>query len=256
MLEHIYTIIIFSYVFIIGAVIGSFLNVVIYRLPNEQSVIKPGSHCPNCKQTLKWYQLIPIFSYMLQRAKCPNCKIKISVQYPLIEALIGLLYILIYMIFGFTPLTLVYWILVPCFVAITIIDIRHYIIPDEINLLICITGIISSIAGITLPITDAILGSIFGGGILWILAFASRGGMGGGDIKFAFAIGLFTGWKLMFLMLFIASLLGLLYAVLLSFAKGFKRRRQIPFGPFLVAGAMIVLVWGNTILDYYFSLFL
>ncbi|OEF98765.1 hypothetical protein BHF68_01215 [Desulfuribacillus alkaliarsenatis] len=246
---------VYGYIFIIGAVIGSFLNVVIYRLPNEQSVIKPRSYCPFCETTLTWKQLIPVLSYIWQRGKCASCQAQISIRYPLIEVFTGIIFIIIFMITGFSWLTIIYWVLAACFIAIFIIDIEHMIIPDEINLFIFIIGIGTSLLGLTIPIIQALIGSLLGGGILWFLAVASRGGMGGGDIKFAFAIGLFTGWQQMMLLLFIASLIGCVYGLYQIVRYGYQKGKPIPFGPFLVIAAMLVLLWGNTFISYYFSLF-
>ena len=247
--------IIYLYIFIIGAVIGSFLNVVICRLPLRQSIIKPRSHCPKCGNILRPKQLIPIISFVIQKGKCTNCKQPISIIYPLIECLTGFLFVLIFYIFGFQTLTIVYWILIACFIVIAVIDWRHMIIPDELNLIIASLGIGSSLSGLTLPIGEALLGGLLGGGILLILAIISRGGMGGGDIKFLAAVGLFTGWKLVFVLIFIASLIASGYGVINILRHGYQRGRQIPFGPFLVVSTMITLLYGNQLIDYYLSLF-
>jgi prepilin signal peptidase PulO-like enzyme (type II secretory pathway) len=243
------------YVFIIGTVIGSFVNVIIYRLPNNQSIVRPRSHCPNCNTALNWKQLLPILSYIIQRGKCSNCHQPISKQYPLIEFVAGIIFVLIFIVLGFTWLTLVYWILAASCIAIFMIDYQYMIIPDKLNLFIFILGIITTISGLTIPVMEAIYGSILGGGILWLIAIVSRGGMGGGDIKFAFAIGLFTGWKLMLLLLFVASLLGCVYGIINIISNGYQKGKAIPFGPFLVISAMIVLLWGQWLLDLYITLF-
>jgi len=249
------TALIYLYIFIIGTVIGSFLNVVIYRLPNNQSIVRPRSHCPSCDTVLNWKQLLPIISYIIQRGKCSNCQQPISKQYPLIEFITGIIFVLTFIVLGFSWLTIVYWILAACFIAIFMIDCKYMIIPDKLNLFIFILGIVVSLSGFTIPFMEAIYGSLLGGGILWLIAIVSRGGMGGGDIKFAFAIGLFTGWKLMLLLLFVASLLGCVYGITNIIRYGYRKGKAIPFGPFLVVAAMIVLLWGQWLLDLYIKLF-
>lgn len=248
-------VLVYLYVFIVGTIIGSFLNVVICRVPEGQSIVYPGSHCPQCQNKLVWKQLIPLISFIVQRAKCAYCGTKIPATYPLVELFTGIVFALIYHVTGFTWLTLVYWILAACFIAVIVIDWKHTIIPDGINLTIFAVGIVASLTGITLPISEALIGGLTGGGILLLLAVASRGGMGGGDIKFLAAVGLFAGWKLVLVTLFLASITATIYGLVRILRLGYARGRQIPFGPFLAASAMAALLYGNQLIDYYLSLF-
>jgi leader peptidase (prepilin peptidase)/N-methyltransferase len=250
-----YSILLIFNIFVIGTVIGSFLNVVIYRLPRGLSVVSPPSSCPNCGQRLRWWQLIPVFSYLFQLGKCSFCHSSISLRYPLVELVTGGLFSGIYLIFGFNWVTLIYWILMASLISVTLIDWEHMIIPDELNLVIFVAGLAASILQLTIPVSQALIGSLLGGGLLFVLAVLSRGGMGGGDIKLACALGLFTGWQLMLLLLFLASLLGTAYGVGLIALQGTAKGRKIPFGPFISIAGVIALFWGQQIIQYYLARF-
>ncbi|MDW7673459.1 MAG: prepilin peptidase [Bacillota bacterium] len=242
-------------VFIFGVTVGSFLNVVIYRVPAGISIVYPGSSCPACGEPLKWQQLIPVISYLWQRGKCSSCQTAISPQYITIELLTGLIYIAIFYSYSISLTTVAYWLLAPALLALSIIDWRHLIIPDKINGYIFILGLLASIAGATIPLTEALLGSIVGGGVLLLLAVLSRGGMGGGDIKLIFGLGLFTGWQLNLLLLFIAATAGSIYGIGKIAISKERKGKHIPFGPFLAVAGIIVLQWGWDILNYYLTTF-
>ncbi|MBS4025523.1 MAG: prepilin peptidase [Clostridia bacterium] len=234
---------------------GSFLNVVIYRLPRGLSVVSPPSSCPNCGLRLRWWQLIPVFSYLFQHGKCSFCHSGISLRYPLVELVTGGLFLGIYLIFGFDWVTLIYWILIASLISVTLIDWEHMIIPDELNLVIFVTGLAASILQLTIPISQALIGSLLGGCLLFMLAVLSRGGMGGGDIKLAFALGVFTGWQLMLFLLFLASLLGTVYGLGQIAFQGTEKGRKIPFGPFISIAGIIALFGGQQIIQYYLAIF-
>jgi leader peptidase (prepilin peptidase)/N-methyltransferase len=242
------------FVFSIGIIIGSFLNVVIYRLPAGESLVAPPSSCPHCSTPLKWRQLIPIISFLWQRRRCAYCQVIISYQYLMIELVTGLIFVAVFLYHGYSWLTPVYWVLMAALLAVTIIDLRHLIIPDLINLTIFILGLSASLVAITIPLSQALLGSLIGGGLLWALAFLFRGGMGGGDIKLAFGLGLFTGWQLMLLLLFLASLIGAIYGIGQIMLHKQKKGRQIPFGPFLALAGVIVIHWGWEIIAFYLAI--
>lgn len=252
----IWEILIYSYIFVFGAVIGSFLNVLIYRLPNDESLIYPSSRCPHCQHKLAWYELIPIASYFIQGGKCKYCRSKISIQYPIIEAITGGLFVLTFVRFDFTALALIYGFVFAIFLAIIIIDWRYMIIPDELNIIIGIMGLMGLALGITNNLFTGLAASFLAGLSLWLLAVISRGGMGGGDIKFAFAIGLFMNWGQVLLMFFLASILGSIYGLYVIIRHGYQARRPIPFGPFLMIGASLALIYGQDIINYYLSLFI
>lgn len=251
--------IIYLWVFFFGACIGSFLNVCIYRIPVGLSVVQPSSRCPHCGAGIRWWQNIPIVSWLLLRGKCSSCMAKISVRYLFVEALTGLLFIEIFIKFGLQPATMVFWIFAAALVAITFIDLDHQIIPDVISL----PGIILGFATVSLtPLlwSSSLLGILLGGGSLWLIAIiyemlTRNEGMGGGDIKLLAMIGAFLGWKAILPVIFISSCLGTLVGVPLMLLQRKSGKLAIPFGPFLSVAAMIWLLWGGPLLRWYFNFF-
>jgi len=246
--------------FVLGAVIGSFLNVCIYRIPAGQSVVSPPSSCPGCGARIRWFQNVPILSWVFLRGRCASCKARISIRYPLIEALNGFLFALVLWYFGFSSATLVYWLLISALVVITFIDLDHQIIPDVISLPGIVVGFLCSFFIPWLPWVDSLLGILLGGGILLAIAWlyevlAKREGMGGGDIKLLGMIGAFLGWKAIFPVVFFASVAGTLIGVPLMLAKRKDSRFALPFGPFLAGAAVIYLFWGPLIIDWYLSFY-
>jgi leader peptidase (prepilin peptidase) / N-methyltransferase len=245
----------FIYSVILGALVGSFLNVVIYRLPEEgQSVIFPASHCPHCNTRLRWFENIPIFSWVALRGKCRSCKAPISLQYPLVELSMALLSAALYQHFAFSFAFFYYFLFVAALVAVIFIDLRHQIIPDRISL----PGIVLGFAGAFLhPFVtwqESALGILLGGGILYAVALAyllltGREGMGGGDIKLLAMLGAFLGWQSLVYIIFASSLTGSLVGgiALLTQKKGGQTR--IPFGPFLAFAALSWLFFQQNILS-------
>ncbi len=245
--------------FILGAVIGSFLNVCIYRIPAGKSIVSPPSSCPLCGHKIRFYENIPILSYLFLRGKCSSCKIRISARYPAIEALTGLLFVLVLYYFGFSTATLIYWLFAAVLVTITFIDYDHQIIPDVISLPGIVIGFICSFFIPWFSWLDSLLGILIGGGILFVIAYlyekiAKREGMGGGDIKLLAMIGAFLGWKAILPVVFLSSLLGTVVGVPAMLIQKGDTRFVIPFGPFLAAAALIYLFWGQMIIDWYLSL--
>ena len=251
--------ILYLWIFFLGACIGSFLNVCIYRIPAGLSIVSPPSRCPQCETKIRWWQNIPMFSWLLLRGKCATCKAKISVRYLLVEILTGLLFLQIFMMFEFHPATLVFWTFAAALVTLTFIDLDHQIIPDIISL----PGIILGLVTVSLtPLTwsNSILGILLGGGSLWLIAIiyeflTKNEGMGGGDIKLLAMIGAFLGWKAILPVIFISSCLGTLIGVPLMLRQGASGKLAIPFGPFLSAAALIWLFWGGLLLRWYFGFF-
>ena len=242
-------------ILLIGVIVGSFLNVVVVRVPIGLSIVSPASHCPNCHQYLKWWQLIPILSYILLWGRCNYCGVLISIQYPLLEFFTSLSFLAVYLIYGITWTMVIYWILLSCLIALSIIDFRHFIIPDGINAIIFTLGLSASITGNTIEIGEAALGSLVGGGFLLALAILSKGGMGGGDVKLAFGLGLFTGWKLILLIIFLASLMGFFYGIGQIALRNQKIKHKIPFGPFLAIATVVFLKCGYELIDFYWKIF-
>ncbi len=248
---------------IFGLIVGSFLNVCIYRLPREISIVSPPSACPVCNTAIKPWDNIPLISYLLLMGKCRNCGEKISIRYPIVELLNGLLYFLVVYFFGFG------WQLIPLFafvsamIVITFIDIDFQIIPDVITIPGIAVGVISSTLFISDPLfnlhesdmlnglINSIIGALVGGGLYFLIAVVSKGGMGGGDIKMMAMVGAFIGWKGVLLVTFIGSLTGSLVGIILMVFKGKNRKTKVPFGPFLALGSLITLFLGGKIITWY-----
>lgn len=245
--------------FILGSVIGSFLNVCIYRIPEGKSIVSPSSSCPHCSHRIRWYENIPILSYLFLRARCSSCKLHISLRYPAIEALSGILFALTLYYFGFSAATIIYWIFVAALVIITFIDLDHQIIPDVISLPGIVVGFGCSFFIPSLSWLNSLLGILLGGGILLTIAWlyekiAGREGMGGGDIKLLAMLGAFLGWKAILPVVFLASLTGTVVGVPLMLLQKGDSKLAIPFGPFLASAALIYLFWGQQIVRWYLGL--
>jgi leader peptidase (prepilin peptidase) / N-methyltransferase len=242
-----------------GALVGSFLNVCIYRLPRHESIAWPGSHCPTCSHPIAWYDNIPIVSYMVLAGRCRHCGVRIPFRYPLVELLNALGYVGLLVFLGPSLVTAVYGVLYSALLVVAGTDLSHKIIPNAITFPGIIIGLISAATVLPLGFLNGVLGLFVGGGILWLLAWASpylfgKEGMGGGDIKLLAMIGAFLGWKPAVVTIMIGSFLGSVVGVTLIAARLIKREDYIPFGPFLVCGAVIALFFGQSILSWYLGL--
>jgi len=241
---------------IFGALIGSFLNVCIVRLPKEESIITPGSHCPHCKTPIKFYDNIPLVSYLLLKGRCRYCKESISVQYPLIEGITALSSLFLFMRFGPSLSFLIYFAFVAALIVITVIDLYHQIIPDVISLPGIGVGLLASLVLPQFTFFDSLIGFLLGGGSLFLVAtlyqwLFKREGMGGGDVKLLAMIGAFLGWKAVILTILLGSLVGSITGIIIMVLKGKDFKYAIPFGPFLSLGAVIALFYQNEILFWY-----
>lgn len=238
-------------VFVMGLMIGSFLNVCIYRLPREESVVFPPSRCPYCNMRLTVRDLVPVVSYVFLKGKCRSCQGVISKRYPLVELLSGLLSLFFYyfyqpdLLLFVTAALLGYLLLV-----ITFTDLEHRIIPDEVSFVGALAGFIMSFFLATISPLQSLLGIVVGGGSLLIVAVVSRGGMGGGDVKMMAMVGSFLGWQGALGTIFVGAVLGSVGG--LMGRKGMKD--AIPFGPFLAAAALIVLLYGSEMWQWYLRL--
>ncbi|MEW6584228.1 MAG: prepilin peptidase [Nitrospirota bacterium] len=245
--------------FIIGSVIGSFLNVCIYRLPRNLSIVFPASRCPSCNTPIRPLDNIPILSYFLLGGKCRVCRAKIAFRYPLVEFLNAALYVLVVLRYGTGWDTLIYCIFSSTLVVITFIDLDFQIIPDRITLPGIPIGLVAGAFFLPDPfmrysdlgLKASVIGFIAGGGLFYLVATVSRGGMGGGDIKMMAMVGALTGWKSVLLTTFLGSLSGSLVGIFLMIFKGKGRKTKIPFGPFLALGALLTLFFGQEILSWY-----
>ena len=246
--------------FILGLAMGSFLNVCIYRIPLKKSIVAPSSSCPHCGQVIRFYDNVPVLSFLFLRGKCRYCEHSISWRYPFVECLSGFLSLLLYIKYGAHLQYIVYLFFALSLVVVTFIDLDHKIIPDILSL----PGIGMGIAVSFLPGTifwlDSLIGAIAGGGILFLVAvgyerMTGRDGMGGGDIKLLALIGAWMGWKPLPMVLLISSFSGALIGAVFIWFSGKGYRVQIPFGPFLSFGAILCLFFGEAILNWYLGLF-
>ena len=236
-------------IFMFGLAIGSFANVCIYRLPKKESVVFPVSHCIACSTPVRPFDNIPVISYLILGGKCRDCKEGISVIYPIIEAITALLLLAGFFKFGLTFDFLIYTVVAPTLVIITAIDIEHQIIPDVITL----PGIVLGLAAgsYTIGYIDSFSGCLLGGGLFYLLAVLSNGGMGGGDIKYIAAAGALVGWQKVLLIIFIGAFLGSFMGLLQIVVQKKSRKSLIPFGPFLAAATLITLFYGNLLIKLY-----
>ncbi len=233
--------------FIFGALIGSFLNVVILRLPQPGiSVVFPASHCPRCKAPLGWYENVPIISYLILRGKCGHCRVSISLQYPTVEFLTGIMAAACVAAFGLTAAAVGYFIFSAALITIIWIDIHHQIIPDIISLPGIIFGFCLSFLSPLVTWQDSLIGLLAGGGIFYAISMSyyllrKQEGLGGGDIKLLAMLGAFLGWQSLFFIIFASSVTGSIggLAAMRSQKKGGSTR--IPFGPFLAVSGLAYL---------------
>ena len=245
-------------IFCVGICIGSFLNVCIYRIPAQKSIIYPGSACPFCKTPIRFYDNIPIFSYLIIRGRCRHCKASIAIRYPLIELLGGLIALCIVLKFGLSLSALSYFVFAMALLVITFIDIDHQIIPNEISLPGIPLGFIFSFFIPTITPIESLVGIIAGGGGLWgvatiYLMLTRREGMGFGDVKLLAMMGAFIGWKGVLVTIFAASAIGTIVGIAAMLKSRKDMKMAIPFGPFLSIGAMIYLFFGERIINWYIN---
>ena len=240
---------------LMGAAIGSFLNVCIRRLPAGESLVLPASHCPKCNYSLKFYDNIPILSYLWLRGKCRQCREGISLQYPLVELLTALMALLLFWKFGLS-LKLLFSFIVTCsLIVIAFIDLEHQIIPDVITLPGIPLCFLMAVFGMGVSWWDAALGLLIGGGTLYAIALGyelirKAEGMGGGDIKLLAMLGAFFGWKSLFFIIFVSSFLGAIVGLMVILIKGKDMKYAVPFGPFLSLAALAYIFWGGNFMRF------
>ena len=243
-------------IFILGLIVGSFSNVCIYRIPKNESIIYPASHCPKCSSPIKPVDNVPILSYILLKGRCRNCKKKISIQYPSVELLTGLIYLIIYLIYGLNIQTLIYIILSSALIIIAFIDLNEQVIPEVISLPGMAIGLILSVFVSYISFINSVLGIVIGGGIILVIRLVGslifkKESMGIGDIELAAMIGAFLGWRYIAISLFLGFFLGALIGIILILSKIKGREDVVPFGPFIVLGSLITLLWGEKIITWY-----
>lgn len=251
---------------ILGLLVGSFLNVVIVRLPLNLSVVRPRSFCPHCDKMISWYDNIPVISFCFLRGRCRACHEKISIRYPVVELLTMVLSLATYQHFqSAVPYLLYFLLFIAPMTAVIFIDLEHLIIPDAISLPGIISGLAVSL--ILSPLTawksvlfDRGLGILVGGGFLFLVGWGyeklkKREGLGGGDVKLTAMFGAFFGWQAVIFILLMASVVGTVVGVFFILLKKKNWQYALPFGPFLVIAAFLYLFWGQNLLYWYLNLF-
>lgn len=244
---------------VFGMVVGSFLNVCICRMPNNESIVSPPSHCPHCSYQIRWYDNIPLLSYLILRGKCRGCGAHISLQYPLVELLNGVLALFLFLRFGPTLAFAALFLLCSALVVITFIDIEHQIIPDEISLSGIVVGFVLSFFLKGHTWLNSLLGILLGGGSLLLVAYiyqrlTGKDGMGGGDIKLLAMMGAFLGWKAIPFIIFASSLIGSVVGISIMLLQKKDSKLAIPFGPYLAFGAVLYIFYGKPLIHWYLNL--
>lgn len=241
--------------FFLGILIGSFLNVCIYRLPKKEEVVFTPSHCTYCNTPLRWVDLIPLFSYLFLGGKCRYCKNKISIQYPLIELLNGAAYMGIFALYGASLQTVILSALFSILLVLSVIDIKYLLIPNGLILAIMVLGLLQ-IGLDPRNWFSYLLGFFAASSLLLLISIITRGKMGGGDIKLMATAGLLLGWQKIILALFIGSFFGAVLGLVLMGFKVIERKQMIPFGPFLSLGILIAALFSEPIINFYLHLFI
>ncbi len=296
-IEHFHTSTTFFYsvVVVFSLLIGSFLNVVIYRLPkmmeqgwrrdcrefladelnneNEQknatpkdnlneevlTLSKPDSTCPHCGHKIRFYENIPVISWLFLRAKCSQCKKPISIRYPLVEAFTAFVGFLVAQHFGVTITT--FWVLLLSYalICLTLIDYDHMLLPDQITLPFLWLGLLVNVNGLIVPLNEAVIGAVVGYlslySVFWLFKLLTgKEGMGFGDFKLLALFGAWTGWKLLAILILMASVVGAVVGISLMLFKNHQREQAIPFGPYLAVAGWLTLMWGDSIWAWYLNL--
>lgn len=248
-------------VFAYGLVIGSFLNVLIYRIPRSESIVFPSSHCPKCSNRLKWYDNIPVISFIILKGRCRYCESRISIQYPLIELANASFYLVLYIVTGLTIEFFFLALLTSILLTIAAIDIKQQIIPDSLVISIFLLTVIYRAASYflyadTMNLKEGILGALLGLIVFLLIVLVSRGGMGGGDVTLITVLGFILGWRDLLVCTLLSFLIGAIISITLLISGIKTRKDPIPFGPFLIIGFYLSYFFGNEIISYYYGILL
>ncbi|MFP4160160.1 MAG: prepilin peptidase [Desulfobacterales bacterium] len=243
-------------IFCAGLCVGSFLNVCISRVPEGLSIVSPGSRCPSCGHAIRYYDNIPLISYLLLGARCRSCRAFISPRYPAVELLTGAMAVFVLIKYGPDISALIYFVFIASLIVVTFIDIDYQIIPDKISLAGIAAGLAASPLLSQITFTESLIGAVSGGGSLFAVAMGyylltGKEGMGGGDIKLLAMIGAFTGWQGVIFTVFAASATGTVIGLVLMAAAGRNMKFAVPFGPFLSLGAIAYLFFGQIVIHWY-----
>ena len=240
-------------IFLFGIVIGSFLNVCIFRIPNHETVVTERSHCMNCGYQLFWYDMVPVFSWLCLGGKCRKCKAPISPQYPIVEAVNGILYVVVFAANGFSLESILYCLFVSALLVLSVIDWRTYEIPIGINIFILVLGILHTALDYSNWLTY-VIGFFSVSLFLFLLLWISKGrAIGGGDVKLMAVAGLLLGWKLAILAFFIGCIVGSVIHLLRMKLSGADK--VLAMGPYLSVGLFIAALWGNAMIGWYVGMF-
>ncbi len=255
------------YIFFTGLCFGSFLNVIVFRLPKDLSIIRPPSRCPHCNQQLGLLELFPVLGYVFLRGRCLNCRSGISPRYPIVELFTGLLFVLVYVNYDFTLEFFIYLTLLFILLAISLIDLEHRIVPNKLvaaGLIAALVFYFPQLASylVDLPpgfiaertLFDALTGLLLGGGVMLVIFIVSRGGMGAGDIKLMALIGLYVGLQGTVIVFLLGFMLGALTGVTFMVLGKLTRKDALPFAPFLSIATLVQILWGQHIWNWYINL--
>lgn len=248
-----------SAVVLLGLAVGSFLNVCVHRIPRRQSLSYPPSRCPGCASGLRWFDNIPVVSYLALGGRCRTCRARISLRYPAVELATMALFVVHGLVFGWTALLVVRLVFACAMVVLFAIDLEHHLLPDVITLPGIALGLIAS-AVLPPGFVDALIGAVAGGGVLWLVGeayfrYSGEEGMGGGDVKMLAMIGAFLGWKLVLLTLVLSSFAGSFVGLLVIAARRGGLKYALPYGTFLALSALAASLLGDSILNWYTSFY-
>ncbi|WP_102263739.1 prepilin peptidase [Mesobacillus jeotgali] len=245
-----------TFMFLYGLLLGSFYNVVGLRVPEGKSIVAPRSSCPKCGHQLTAFELVPVLSYVFQKGKCRQCKVGISPVYPLFELLTGVLFAGAFFLIGWDFELVIALTLISLFIIITVSDFAYMIIPDKILIVFAVIFAALRIYHPLTPWWDSFVGASAGFVLLLLIAFVSKGGMGGGDIKLFALIGFAVGFKTMLLAFFFSTFFGAFFGILGLITGMVKRKQPIPFGPFIAIGTLVAYFFGEQIIDWYLNFLL
>lgn len=245
-------IILYISIFLFGIVIGSFLNVCIFRIPQKESIVLPHSHCMSCGYQLCWYDLVPLFSFLFLRGRCRKCHTKLSLQYPLVEGLNGALYIIVFLANGWNLISVLYCLLTSALIVLSVIDFRTMEIPNGINVFIFLLGVAATVLD-RADWRNHVIGMVAVSGFLLFIYLITAGrGIGGGDVKLMAGAGLLLGWKAAILAFFLGCILGSVIHVIRM--KVSNAEHRLAMGPYLSMGIWLTAMWGQFVIEWYFGL--
>lgn len=249
-----------TFSFLMGACFGSFFNVVIHRLPAKESLVHPGSRCPNCRTPIAFYDNIPVVSFLILRGRCRHCGTRISLRYPFVETLTGVLALALYVRYGFNVQFAIEFLFVAILIVIAFIDFDTFTIPNELSIPGIVLGVGTSFFSHRITWIGSLLGALLGAVFLYLVAYwyervRHQQGLGGGDVKLLGMIGAFLGFPGVAFTVLLASLTGSITGLTMMMRSRKGLSTMLPFGPFLALGAVCYVFWGETFFEWYLSMF-